>query len=165
MSNSTLGSALARRYPEGGYEVRDDSDGRGPYIARWERAEPQPTEAEIVALCAASAVADRLGGLAERRWRAEVSGIVWNGLPIPTGRDDRANIMAEVLAMSLGLRPDPKLWKFADGVARPIGSDDLKAIALAMRAHVQACFDHEAAVAERIRAGEDPDIEAGWPAS
>ncbi|GGG06710.1 hypothetical protein GCM10010912_59210 [Paenibacillus albidus] len=31
------------------FEIRDDSDGKGPYIAEWNLEEPQPTEEELQA--------------------------------------------------------------------------------------------------------------------
>jgi hypothetical protein len=37
------------------------------------------------------------------------------------------------------------------------------AIAQAVRAHVQACFDREADLRDAIDAGEAPDIDTGWP--
>jgi hypothetical protein len=33
--------------PEIDFSLKDDSDGRGAYIAQWNSASPQPTEAEI----------------------------------------------------------------------------------------------------------------------
>lgn len=30
--------------------VQDDSDGKGPYIAKWSDPRPQPTEAELLAI-------------------------------------------------------------------------------------------------------------------
>lgn len=35
--------------PETDFEVRDDSDGSGPYIATWNLPDPQPSETELQA--------------------------------------------------------------------------------------------------------------------
>lgn len=44
--------ALHRAYPSGGWLIRDDADGLGPYLHDWTRPEPRPSVAEIAAMCA-----------------------------------------------------------------------------------------------------------------
>jgi hypothetical protein len=51
-----LASALAVLFPDAtpgvDYEVRDDSDGAGPKIVRWNLAAPRPTAAELATAAA-----------------------------------------------------------------------------------------------------------------
>jgi hypothetical protein len=65
--------------------------------------------------------------------------------------------------MQLPGGPDTVLWKLADGDFREWDLAALVAFGQAVRAHIQACFDHEATLAAQILNGEEPNIEAGWP--
>ena len=48
-------NALISKFPDykqGDWELQDDSDGDGPYIAEWNRSDKQPTKAELDLLMA-----------------------------------------------------------------------------------------------------------------
>lgn len=110
----------------------------------------------------------RLAALAARRWRAETGGMVVDEVPVATDTNSQAKITGAALDATL----DPTAvvrWKCADGVFRELDAEQILALARAMRAHVQACFDHEAALTTAIDAATDAaalaaiDIETGWP--
>lgn len=101
-----------------------------------------------------------LASLANRRWQATQS-FTFDG--VETAADGAAMaITGALLAMQLG-GPDTVNWKLADGEWRTWGFTDLLAFGQSVSAHIQACFDHEAALAALIGDGQEPNIEAGWP--
>ena len=113
------------------------------------------------------AKARKLAALATRRWRAEQAGTVLDGLPVATDTASQIKVVGAALAAQM----DPGYlvqWKTATGF---ITLDAMTVIGLAqaIRAHVQACFDNEAALSASIDAAEDHDalesidVEAGWP--
>jgi hypothetical protein len=107
-----------------------------------------------------------LGQLAAHRYAVETGGIVWNGWPVATDRESRANLIAAYQAAIQGLRAEAAAWKFADGRSRLLTNEQVRSMALAVLAHVQSCFDREAELAEVIRSSLIPDeavIQTGWP--
>lgn len=115
-----------------------------------------------------SARAQALAALADRRWRAEAGGITVNGVPIPT--DERAQV--KITGAALAAQRDPAMtvaWKCSGDVWVTLSAEQLLALADAVRAHVQACFDREAtlsaalAAAETVEAIAAIDLEGGWP--
>ncbi|WP_454914973.1 DUF4376 domain-containing protein [Xanthobacter sediminis] len=112
--------------------------------------------------------ADALTRLADRRWRAETGGIVVGGLPLPT--DERAQL--KITGAAVAAERDPEMsitWKCDGGAWATLTAAQVLALADAVRAHVQACFDREATLAGAITAAETVeavaaiDIESGWP--
>lgn len=102
--------------------------------------------------------------IAARRWQAEVAGIDVGGMHIDTGRDSQALITGAALA---AMR-DPAYvcrWKTATGFVE-LNAEQLTAVADTVRAHVQACFDREAALLVELDGGTltAEMIETGWPA-
>lgn len=100
--------------------------------------------------------------IAKRRWEAEVGGLSLGGMHIHTDRDSRTNILG---AYQEALE-DPAFvvnWKAADGGFIALGREQIFAVAKAIRAHVQACFDREMELLASLEAGETYDVEAGWP--
>lgn len=98
-----------------------------------------------------------------RRDQAINAGIVINGIPLHTDERSRNNIMGA--AMAAILAPDYSVaWKGADGVFVTLSGPQVIAVAQAIRAHVQSCFDREAALLDDLTAGRSLDLEAGWPA-
>ena len=98
----------------------------------------------------------------DRRDLAIASGIVVAGVPVQTDELSQARITGAALAASL----DPTMtvrWKGANGRFVDLDAPVVSAIAQAERAHVQACFDHEADLLSMIDAGKDVDIKVGWP--
>lgn len=110
----------------------------------------------------------RLAALADRRYRAETAGITVDGIHLRTDREAQSLLTGAALAALLD--PDYSLgWKAGDAWV-DLTAAQVLALAGTVRAHVQACFDHERALAWQITQAADPaalngvDIEAGWPA-
>lgn len=123
-------------------------------------------------LGAALAVARRK--LAYRRWQAEVGGMVWNAHAVPT--DDRTQGKLTSANMKAESNPDYVIpnWKFGDGVYQRLDRATVIALGDALTAHVQACFDREAAIDAALALAGDAyavrdtlaaEIDKGWPAS
>ncbi len=97
-----------------------------------------------------------------RRDQAIDTGIVVAGVPLHTDERSRSNIMGA--ALSAMLDPDYSVaWKGADGVFVTLTAEQVIAVAQAIRAHVQACFDREAALLADLDAGQAYDLDHGWP--
>jgi len=102
--------------------------------------------------------------IAARRWQIEVAGIAVEGLTIAT--DDRSKLLINGAALEALLDPDYVMqWKTPEGFV-DLGADRVLAVARAVRAHVQACFDREAELLTLLAAGtfEAAMLDAGWPA-
>ncbi|PWB80504.1 MAG: hypothetical protein C3F11_17795 [Methylocystaceae bacterium] len=112
--------------------------------------------------------AEKLAALAERRRRAEASGTSVDGMRLPTDEKMQSKLTAAVVASVLDNAYSVQ-WKLADGSFVRFDHALLIAVAQTVRAHVQSCFDREAALSAQIRAAADVaamaaiDIEAGWP--
>lgn len=104
-----------------------------------------------------------VAAIAARRWEAETAGITVNGMAIDTGRDSQALITGAAVSAML----DPAYsvrWKTPAGFIDLVG-EQIIAMATAVRAHVQACFDREAELLEALANGTFTDsmMEEGWP--
>lgn len=89
--------------------------------------------------------------LAERRWLVETGGITVAGVAVAT--DDRSKLM--IAGARIKAKEDPattKRWKTLAGFVE-LDAAALIAIADAVEAHVQACFDLEADLTAQIAAG------------
>lgn len=122
-----------------------------------------PWAAEEIEAAKAERRAEMAQQIADRRWQAEVAGITVNGMAVATDRDSQALITGAALA---AMR-DPAYvcrWKTAGGFVE-LNAEQLTAVADTVRAHVQACFDREAALLAELDAGTlTPElIETGWP--
>jgi hypothetical protein len=107
---------------------------------------------------------DYLALTANKRYERETAGIVLNGMNIDTGRDSQGLITGAVVQAML----DPSYtlnWKTPVGFVQ-LSAVQIIGIATAVRAHVQACFDREAALLAAIQNGSFiPEMLAeGWPA-
>jgi len=101
--------------------------------------------------------------VASERYNREASGINVDGLVIATTRDSQALIAST--GLSAVLDSDYRCnFKTMNGFVE-IGAAQIIAIAKAVRAHVQACFDRELALLRAIEAGEYSDdmLTEGWP--
>ncbi len=70
--------------------------------------------------------------------------------------------------ISIKWSPQLRRQMFGADDVIPMGIADMDfetapAVAQAIRAHVQACYDREAALTAALDAGQPYDIEAGWP--
>lgn len=94
---------------------------------------------------------------AAARYEAEIAGVTvkvgGKDVPVSTRRDDRDGLRDTALAITLGLRPDKAMFKFADGVSRPATNAEMGEAIAAAFGHVQACFDAEATVRKSIASG------------
>ncbi len=114
---------------------------------------PAPTPSELKVL------------IADERFLREASGVCVEGLGIETTRDSQSLVASTGLSAVL----DPQYrcnFKTTTGFVE-IGAAQIIAIAKAVRAHVQACFDREMALLLAIEAGtfRDEMLAEGWPDS
>ncbi len=101
--------------------------------------------------------------IAERRYRAEVAGITVAGIRVDT--DDRSKLLINGAALEAVIDPAYTLeWKTPAGFV-PLTASQVIAVARAVRAHVQACFDREADLLAALTDGSltDTMLEEGWP--
>jgi hypothetical protein len=98
------------------------------------------------------------------RYDAETAGITVNGMFIDTGRDSQALITGAALSAFMDDTYACN-WKTPDGFVE-IDAPTLISVSKAVRIHVQACFDREAALLVALAAGTFTDtmLEEGWPA-
>ncbi|MDF3935348.1 DUF4376 domain-containing protein [Pseudomonas citronellolis] len=108
--------------------------------------------------------ADRRAAIAARRYLAETAGITLNGAAVPTDRESQAMVTGAALAAVLDAGYTCQ-WKTAVGFVT-LGGEQIIAMASAMRAHVQACFDREAELLAALDSGTFTAsmLDQGWPA-
>jgi hypothetical protein len=102
------------------------------------------------------AKAAKLAEIAALRWKDETGGVVLNGMSVDTSRESQALITGAALQATI----DPEYscrWKTAAGFVE-LNAATILAVAVAVREHVQACFDKEAALAAEV--GEAETIDA-----
>lgn len=113
------------------------------YPDRYEvEALPEPTFDELKAL--------KKQQIASARYEAEIAGTVVDGVTIDTGRDSQALITGAALAAMLDENYSLN-WKTTSGFIH-LTAPEIIAVAQAVRAHVQACFDKEGELVARINA-------------
>lgn len=103
--------------------------------------------------------------IADERFVREASGVFVDGVNIETTRDSQALIASTGLSAIL----DPEYrcnFKTLNGFIE-IGAVQIIAIAKAVRAHVQACFDRELTLLRALESGayKDEMLSEGWPES
>lgn len=110
----------------------------------------------------------KLSELAALRWERETGGTLFNGMPVATDAVSQTKYIGAVV----GAQIDPNAvinWKMADGTFVTLDAQAITAVAMAVRAHVQACFDNEAALKSQIEAASTAeeiavvDLNTGWP--
>ena len=97
-----------------------------------------------------------------RRNQAMNSGMTVAGVPVHTDDQSQSRITGAALAATIDPNTTVK-WKASDGGFVMLDAPTIIAVAQAIRAHVQACFDREAELLAALEAGETHDIEEGWP--
>lgn len=90
--------------------------------------------------------------MAAARYAAEISGITLSGAVIRTDRESQALITGAALAASHDENYSVT-WKAKNGFVT-LNSAQIIAVAQAVRAHVEACFDREAELQTAIEAAE-----------
>jgi hypothetical protein len=96
-----------------------------------------------------------------RRDRAIASGLTVGGISVATDDISQGRITGAALQAVI----DPTYtvqWKAGGGFVT-LSAEQVIGVAQAIRAHVQACFDNEAKLLALLTAGEDYDVESGWP--
>lgn len=116
----------------------------------------------------AQAKSEKLAALSSQRYSIETGGMTFAGMSIRTDRET-SSILTAAYVTALN---DPGYvianWKLTDGVFIPLDAATIIAVATALRAHVQASFDREAALSALVLAAETHeavdaiDITAGW---
>lgn len=120
---------------------------------------PVKSLAEVKADLAAAATAER--------WNRETGGIVLGGVQVGTTLDDQNRLSGVLSAIQLGGLESVDFKAQSGWVQLTAG--ELQGIALAISAHVQACFTAERAhheAIEQLQAQADVDaydVLAGWP--
>lgn len=118
---------------------------------------PEPTFDELKA--------QKKAEIAAARYEAETAGTTVNGVLIDTGRDSQALITGAALAAMLDDGYSLN-WKTENGFIH-LTAPEIIAVAQAVRAHVQNCFDREAelcALVDAAKTAEDLDeILISWP--
>lgn len=105
---------------------------------------------------------------ADKRYQVETGGISVEGVGrVGTDRSSYAKLMAEMAAISSGLRAKPAPWKLADGTFALLSNDDMRAVIVAVRQHVAQSFLTESEILEGIASGSVTSVDqikaADWP--
>lgn len=106
---------------------------------------------------------DHRAAVAAERYKRETAGIMVGDMAIDSGRDSQALITGAAVAAML----DPAYscnWKTPAGFVQ-LDAAQIIAVASAVRAHVQACFDREGEILGAIELGTYTEamLEEGWP--
>lgn len=111
------------------------------------------------------AKAQKKAEIAAARYNAETAGTMVHGVLIDTGRDSQALITGAAVAAMLNENYSLN-WKTDAGFIH-LSAPEIIAVAQAVRAHVQACFDREGelvALVDTAETKEDLDeIIISWP--
>lgn len=93
--------------------------------------------------------------IAQARYNAEIAGVTINGVSIKTDRESQGLITGAALQAL----QDPTYtcnWKTENGFVM-LMAEQIQGVAVAVRQHVQACFDREAELLPLIEAAESPE--------
>ena len=105
---------------------------------------PEPTLDELKA--------QKKAAIAAARYEAEIAGTVVDGVTIDTGRDSQALITGAALAAVIDSTYSLN-WKTESGFIH-LTAPEIIAVAQAVRAHVQTCFDHEGELVSLVDAAQ-----------
>lgn len=144
-------------------------DGSGPYIAQWNRPEPQPTQAEIeAAMLPARRVAVIAQINAERDRREQTSfpylGKQIDSDPVSVQRITVATNTAQ-MALSAGV-PFELQWACADNSLLTLDAVGVLGMMQALGSYGLALHMYARALKSAVSASDDPesiDILTGWP--
>lgn len=113
--------------------------------------------------------ANKLAALATTRW-SSTQAMTYDGEAGVPADSAMSAVTGVVVGAQLFPPTEPFTWKLKDGVFRQWAIADVVAYGVAIRTHVQACFDREAELAEAINAASTQatldaiNITTGWPA-
>lgn len=88
--------------------------------------------------------------VSNKRWEVETGGCPWGGHVVATDRDSQSKLIASVVAMQMGMRPDPSGWKMASGAFVTLTNEQMMGVIVATHAHIAAAFDVEEEVLSSI---------------
>lgn len=108
---------------------------------------------EVAGILEAAKAAKR-AEIASARWEAETAGIDVSGFTVRTDRESQALITGAALQAIVDYDYECR-WKTSEGFVH-LSAEQIKAIAQAVRAHVQSCFDREAELLPLIEAAKSP---------
>lgn len=135
--------------PMGNYEIwAEKPDG---YFTPEEWAELHPAQVVEISLEALKEI--KKYEIATARYEEEISGIVFDGYQIATDRDSQSLITGAALAAMQDSSYSAR-WKTTTGSFINLNADQIIAVADAVRAHVQTCFDREGDLCDLIDAAE-----------
>ena len=98
--------------------------------------------------------------IAQARYNAEIAGVTINGVSIKTDRETQAVLTAACLQAYIDSGYSLN-WKTGDGTFVSLPAEQIMAFGIAVRAHVQACFDREAELLPLIdKAETQADLDA-----
>ena len=117
----------------------------------WLDARAMPTWGDIEAEAAATAKAGLVAYAADARWRKEIGGLDVGGTNVATDRGSQAMIAGADAYLQIS--PEATIRFKAAGGFVTLDAEAMRAVALAVGAHVQACFALEADVQAAIEAG------------
>lgn len=127
----------------------------------WPPVTPEPTLDEVKE--------SMLQQLAERRWQAEESGTLINGVRINTDRQSQSKLIAAYVKSLQDNTYIIESWKVAPGVFITLNAQTIIAIGNAVEDHVQACFHNEKVLTNQIVTATTKaelfqiDLNIGWP--
>ena len=128
---------------EKGYVNREEFEIKeyGPYPSGWSTTPPPLTFEQTKE--------NKLKEINEAKWREVDAGTVFNGIQINTDADAQRLANGAVTQCLL----DPLYtcqWKLSDGQFITVNAEMITGVATAIRAHIQECFDREAALISQI---------------
>lgn len=106
--------------------------------------------------------------LANFRWEKETGGTTFNGMPLATDPTSQTKYVGAVVAAQISPLMTLK-WKLSDGTFVDLDASAITQVAMAVRSHIQACFDKEAELLALIETATNQteldaiDITTGWP--
>lgn len=110
-------------------------------------------------------VSKALKALADRRWWKSQT-FAYDGVNKAPADSALSAVTGFVVAAQIMPPEGPTTWKLAAGELRQWTFEQVVAYGIAIRNHIQACFDREAELTAEILAAEDPssvDTSQGWP--
>lgn len=169
-----LSNALIHLFPGIDFitECSLQDDGTGPYIAAWNRPEPQPTQAEIDAAILPAKRAQIIEQINAERDRRTTLGVpyVWpdglSGSIQTRHQDDIMNMTGQVLTATLltmqGVT-DPVLWFIdANNVRHDMTPAQMITAGFAMQAHLSSIIDAARTLKDQVLLSDDPESIV-WP--
>lgn len=109
--------------------------------------------------------ADLKAMIADRRWQQVQAGTNADGVHLDTSDTSQVKITGAALEATLDSSYSCD-WKSSDGTWVTLDATQILAIARAMRAYIQACYDREKVLAAAVDAGTYTSsmLDEGWPA-